>query len=206
MFNGWFTYAQSIGVVWTAWEQWIGTGGQQWLQAVRSRRAGSANRLIAAANEALRDKELGFVFVHLPIPHPPGVSLDELDGSEDHSYLDNLKLADQVLGSFRRTLEEEGTWDRSTVVLVADHGFRPWPPYFAGGEDSFSYLVDPLHVPLMLKMPRQDVGVPFDAPVSSAIIYDLSIEILNGRISDAAGAVEWLRERSADYPPACLHG
>ena len=37
-------------------------------------------------------------------------------------YDGNLAYADQVVGALRRRLEEEGLWDRTVVIVSADHG------------------------------------------------------------------------------------
>ncbi len=82
--------------------------------------------LDAAAERILDDPTAGFVFLHMPIPHPFGI-YDRKSGRltvEHSSYLDNLALADQFLGKVRERLAKSGQWDNSTIVIMGDHSWR----------------------------------------------------------------------------------
>ena len=51
------------------------------------------------AEALIRDQSISFVFIHLPVPHPPGI-YDRSTGREraGGTYIDNLALADRSLG------------------------------------------------------------------------------------------------------------
>jgi arylsulfatase A-like enzyme len=70
---------------------------------------------------------MGFVLLHYSIPHPPGIfnrRTGHVSPEVGANYLDNLALADQCLAGIRATLEQQGEWDSSTVVVMGDHGWR----------------------------------------------------------------------------------
>ena len=82
--------------------------------------------LFDAADSLLTDSSATFVFLHMPIPHPPGIydrqrSSFRTSGS---SYIDNLALTDHYLAHVHDLLEQRGEWDSSTVVVMGDHSWR----------------------------------------------------------------------------------
>lgn len=85
-----------------------------------------------AQKEALKvasDPRFGLVFVHFPIPHGPSIydaRKDEftLFGDTVTDNVDNLKLVDHSLGEIRRAMENTGVWNKTTVILTADHWWR----------------------------------------------------------------------------------
>jgi membrane-anchored protein YejM (alkaline phosphatase superfamily) len=111
------------------------------------------------------------------------------------------------LGMVRTAMEEEGTWDSSTVIVIADHGLRDfWNalPVWSTDEEQFRQSLDPLHVPFMVKMPHQDGASHFDVPISSTAVYELSVQAMNGRITSSEEALRWFEKNAGDHPPVCL--
>lgn len=67
-------------------------------------------------------------------------------------YDGNLAFVDRELGFLRKTLEAQGLWDRTVVIVSSDHGEEMWEHGLVGHE---SQLFDPaLQVPLILRFPR----------------------------------------------------
>jgi arylsulfatase A-like enzyme len=67
-------------------------------------------------------------------------------------YDGNLAFVDRELGFLRKTLEGQGLWDRTVVIVSSDHGEEMWEHGLIGHE---SQLFDPaLQVPLILRFPR----------------------------------------------------
>ncbi len=89
-----------------------------------------------------------FRFVHLSVPHLPFAfdadgfrpRLDALRTSPDDLYVDQLHYVDRVVGTLVDGWRSSGALDRTTLVLLADHGFR-----FGGRER------DPLHIPFIVR-------------------------------------------------------
>ena len=149
----------------------------------------------------LRNRDLNLVYIHLPIPHPPGlwdVAAERFtDGPSD--YVDNLKLADLTFGRIRRTLEETGDWDSSAVLVSSDHPYRPelwsdspyWTEEIAGLTRS---QWQPL-IPFFLKMPKQRQGVTYDREFNSVVSADLLFQLLQGNLRSADDVAHWLDQK-----------
>jgi hypothetical protein len=68
-----------------------------------------------------------FVFIHLPVPHSPNIWSREEDNYTtfcDSSYLDNLALADRILGHVMAQLQSSPRWKDTTLVVQGDHSWR----------------------------------------------------------------------------------
>ena len=102
-----------------------------------------------------------FRFVHFSVPHFPfafdvdgfNPPFDPLRSSPDDAYRRQVRYVDSLFGRLVEHLRTEGTYDETTVVVLADHGFR-----FGGAERN------PLQIPFIVKQARQrdreDVTTP----------------------------------------------
>jgi hypothetical protein len=123
-----------------------------------ARHAQDQAAIMPEAEALIRDQSIGFVFIHLPVPHPPGV------------YIDNLALADRSLGELMRTLDATALAAKTTVIVCSDHSWRVpmWRPtsMWTREDEAASHgRFDPRPV-LMIHSPgqrdEQDVTAPFD--------------------------------------------
>ncbi len=152
---------------------------------------------LAAAKELVQDPQMGFVFLHFPVPHAP-YAYDRRTRqftlrSPSTGYWDNLALLDEFVGQLRATMEAANLWDGSTVLLSSDHWYRA------------SVLLDGKRdhrVPFLLKMPGQHEGLTFSTPFNTVLSHDLILAILHGEIADGRGAGEWIdRHRTIAESP-----
>ena len=100
-----------------------------------------------------------FRFVHFSIPHLPFVfaqggfepPFDPLHTSPDDAYRAQIDYVDRLVGDLVQRMKRDGSFDRSTLIVFSDHGFR-----FGGSE------TDPVHIPFIVKhagqTARQDVA------------------------------------------------
>ena len=79
----------------------------------------------------------GLALLHMPVPHPP-YFYNAVTGKNDRGatpitgifqqtqegYVDALALTDKIIGQLRRSMEQAGVWDTTTVIFSADHPFR----------------------------------------------------------------------------------
>jgi Sulfatase len=81
--------------------------------------------LMRAADAEIQDQSIDFVFLHLPVPHPPGI-YDRKTGrlGVAGTYLDNLALADKTLGNLLEEIKGTAVANRTTVILSSDHSWR----------------------------------------------------------------------------------
>jgi len=93
-------------------------------------------------------------------------------------YLLQVEFLDRLLGELFDRLEELDLFDRSLIVLVADHGtsFRP-------GENrrllSDVNAADIVPIPLFIKAPGQSEGMVVEAPVTTLDILPTMLDLLS---------------------------
>jgi hypothetical protein len=121
------------------------------------------------AEGLIRDQSIQFVFIHLPVPHPPG-AYDRNHLGTNGSYIDNLALADKTLAELLATLAGTTTGEKATVIVCSDHSWRVpmWratTAWTAEDEAASHGRFDPRPV-LMIHFPgqqtEQDVAKPYD--------------------------------------------
>jgi hypothetical protein len=141
----------------------------------------------------------GMVFLHLGPPHDPGVfnpatgQYTILDLSKVRGYFNNLALADRNLGSLRHAMETSGQWDRSWVILSADHSWRQSSLY--DGHRDF-------RVPFFIKAPGVSQTVVYSSEINTLITGDLVLAILRGNLTNQQQTVAWLDAHPSAPPPA----
>jgi arylsulfatase A-like enzyme len=142
-------------------------GGPENPYSVRESRPGAL--VLRAANQwmAAHRGQPVFVFIHFFDMHKPYVL---------GSYDAELASVDQLLGNFQQTLKREGWWQKSLIVITADHG----EGLGDHGESDHGYFVyeSTLHVPLIVHWP--DGASPLPARVDDPIgLIDVAPTVLN---------------------------
>jgi hypothetical protein len=162
--------------------------------------------LLSRALEWAADPAIGLVLLHLPVPHPPSIyspSEGTLAPDGRTGYLDNVVLADRTMGLLRRSIEEAGLWDRSAVLVSADHGWRSsfWrsSPGWTAAEEAASHG-DTSTVPFLLKLPGQTSGAVYHQPLPTIVTRRLITEILSRRLTDPAAITAAIARIEADMP------
>jgi hypothetical protein len=155
-----------------------------------------------AADGMLNDESVGFVFIHIPIPHPGGIYDRTTDrfALRHSSYIDNLALTDKLLGHIRGELEQRGEWDASTVVVMADHSWRTkmfWEdlPDWTKEEQIASRGGDfddrPAYI---VKLPGQQTGARIDAPFAALNTRKLLDALLSQNIRSKEDLAAWVEQ------------
>jgi hypothetical protein len=115
---------------------------------------GLVEELSAFARRPLDGAKPVFRFVHFSVPHLPFVfdeggynpGLNPVRTSPDDGYRRQLRFVDRLLGGLITDMQRDDSFDRTTLVVLADHGFR-----FGGLEQ------DLLHIPFIVKKAGQRV-------------------------------------------------
>jgi arylsulfatase A-like enzyme len=118
-----------------------------------------------------------FVFLHLYDLHTPYM-LPQVAGPTPSvaGYDTELEYVDRTLGRFRQALVTDGLWDKSLVILLADHG----EGLGDHGETSHGYFIyeSTMHVPLIVHWPADAPKHPGRVGVSGGLI-DVAPTILD---------------------------
>jgi len=152
-------------------------------------------QILDAATEYVANPRLGVVFLHFPVPHTPYIynlrtgRLD-LANSPVHGYIDALALVDRTVGELRRTMEAAGLWERTAVLISADHGYR-------GDRSVDGGPIADHWVPFLLKLPGQHEPYEYPRHLETIRSAGLLLDILEDRILTPADAA-----RSLDEPPS----
>ncbi len=148
------------------------------------------------------DRRLGFVLLHWPIPHPPGIynrTAGAFDAGPLSDYIDNLALTDREVGELRRALERAGLWDGTTLLVTADHPWRPyiWRHTFGWtGEESALAGGPRVFVPFLLKLAGRSEAVRYSREFNTIVTGELLLAVLDGKIGTAQEASRWLDKNS----------
>lgn len=158
------------------------------------------------ASRMLRNRKLSFVFLHVSVPHPPGIWDTRTQSFSTESrldYIDNLKLADIILGKIRAVLQSTGDWDISTILISSDHPYRPvhWlvevkrpaPPEMV----RLTRTKWQPYIPFFLKMPGQKTGIEYHHEFNSILSGNLLLAALQDQIRTPSEAVQWIEAHAA---------
>jgi Sulfatase len=157
--------------------------------------------LSARAREIAADPAIGMALLHLPIPHSPSIyerSQRRFTVRERASYLDNVALADRELGLLWRAMEDAGLWDRTAVLISADHGWRT--ALWRGGtgwtrEDEGVSHQDTSGIPFLVKLPGETSNLVYSKPFNTVLTRRVITGILDGRITDPAAVAATIEGR-----------
>jgi arylsulfatase A-like enzyme len=171
----------------------------QWASLVppANRRRLLSQRVAELTNLAIRtaaDDRFGLVFLHLPVPQPPGIydratqrrTAWNFSGVGE-SYFDNLALADRIVGDLRRGLDRARLGDRTWIVLSST---RSW-----SASKAYDGQTDP-RVPFLVRPPEGGRSRHVDVVFGTLATHDLVLAILRGSISDANAAAAWLSRQT----------
>jgi len=144
-----------------------------------------------ALDDALRvvtNGQLGLILLHLPVPHLPCIYSSAtqqftVTSFSRQDYFNTLALADRTLGALRSALEKAGAWDKSWLLISADHGWRDAPSY-DGKLDH--------RVPFILKTPGVRRPASYASPFNTVLTQDLLLSVLQQELTSAEQIVPWL--------------
>jgi hypothetical protein len=142
--------------------------------------------IMQAATALIRDQSISFVFIHLPVPHPPGI-YDRKTGTvrAGGSYIDNLALSDRVLGELMTTVNATPLASKTTVILCSDHSWRTplWRsrPLWTKEDEMVSHGHLDSRPVLMIHYPGQQVPHDVTAPFEQIRIHEIIQHMLQGQ-------------------------
>jgi arylsulfatase A-like enzyme/Tfp pilus assembly protein PilF len=155
------------------------------------------------ALEWLRGRRGGkfFLFVHLYEPHTPYDPPEPYRSRAAHPYDGEILHADSLVGRLLDALAAQGDYERSTIVLLSDHG----EGLGDHGEAEHGILLyrEALQVPLVVKLPgNRRAGTTVDAPAHLADVAPTLAAFAGAPMADRTTLVDLL---AGDAPPRDLY-
>src|SRR6185437_15894520 len=149
------------------------------------------------SHELIDDQNIGFVLIHLPLPHPVGFySRKTGQMGVRGDYLDNLVLTDRSLGQLIQWIDQTSLGSQSTIIVCSDHSWRvpmwritPWWTKEDQGASGGKF--DPRPV-LMVHFPGEKTPEVVSKPFPALKEHDL-IESLLHQPMTATGLKDWAR-------------
>jgi len=152
-------------------------------------------RLHREALASLRRPELGLIFAHYSIPHPPYVydrAQRRFTVETAGTYEGNLDLADQTLAEIGHALDESGLADRTVLIVTSDHWHRHVRP--AEPEEPEVEVGRPdQRVPFMVRLPRQNTGLAVSSVFRTTRTASLVLSMLRARSLAPDEIAAWMR-------------
>jgi hypothetical protein len=156
-----------------------------------------AEGVLAPAEALIREEQIRFVFIHLAVPHPPGVYDRRMQQVRaGGSYLDNLALADFSLGALLQAIESTRSAANTTIVICSDHSWRiPMWRNSAAWTNEDEQVVqagfDPRPV-LLVHFSGEEQGRTVGQSMNSLVMHEFLVEMLDGNITKEADFSFWI--------------
>jgi len=178
------------------------------LDKLTNRNAGPANahiqeysNVVAHAHALIQDDQVNFVFLHIPAPHPPGIYDRRRHMLRPGgTYLDNLVLSDDTLGTLLKEIDGSPSASRTTVIVSSDHSWRI--PIWRTARD---WSAEEEHVSggrfdnrpvLMIHFPGQNSGDDLNSVQSELLEHDIIAGMLLGKMNNSGDLAAFMKEHS----------
>jgi len=158
--------------------------------------------VMAHAEDLIEDSRIRFAFVHLPVPHPPGIyDRKRHTMSNRGTYLGNLALADQALAQLRNVIQSTPAARNTALIVSSDHSWRTsmWKPspFWSPEAERATHggKFDPRPV-LMVHLPGSDTGQVIAKPVNVLVVHPILESLLRGQIRTQTDLVDLVNHQS----------
>ena len=162
-------------------------------------------RVTSAAEKLIDDGQVRFLFIHLPVPHPPGIF-----NRKTHqlcacgNYLDNLWLADDTLGMLQNEIDKTPWAGETTVIVSSDHSWRTpmWraSPDWTAEEEQFAQGGFDRRPVFMVHFPGQKSGEEIAMPTPELMEHDIVEAMLRQQIASAEEMDAMIRDGGRSAP------
>jgi hypothetical protein len=146
--------------------------------------------IMAHAQTVIGNEQLQFIFLHIPVPHGPGIydrrrSILRPGGT----YLDRLVLADATLGTLMKEIQATRTASQTTVIVSSDHSWRislsrNTPVWSSEEERASGGNFDDRPV-MLIHFPNQQTSRDFYAPFPEMLEHEMIEQMLLRKIVDS---------------------
>ncbi len=143
--------------------------------------------IMARTQMLIEDQGLRFLFLHLAVPHPPGIyDRTRHQFRPGGTYLDNLVLADDTLGILMKDIAATPAAEHTTLLITSDHSWRT--PIYKGRagwtaeEEAASQGTFDDRPVLLVHFPGQETEREVSAQVPEMMEHDLIAGMLRNQI------------------------
>lgn len=162
-------------------------------------------RVLKQVKPLIEDENIRFAFIHLAVPHPPGIYPDPLEGGRE-DYLGNLILADQTLAEIRSAIEKTTSAADTILIVSSDHSWRIpfWrnsPGWTRAEERATNGGFFDKRPVLMVHFPQQTQAVQIDRPESAMIVHSLLLDLIRGKVRTPQEWIDMLPSAGGDRQP-----
>lgn len=145
--------------------------------------------IMAHARTLIDDSQVRFVFLHIPLPHPPGrYDRKRHMLSTEGTYLDNLVFADDTLGVLMQEIYATPSSTRTAVIISSDHSWRIplWrnSQFWSDEEERASGGRFDDRPVLLIHFPGQKSGSDVDAAQPELIEHDIIADMLKENMNN----------------------
>lgn len=145
----------------------------------------SYRELLEAGLRFAADPQLGFVFLHLPVPHAPYLVRNAAGELVQGDYAGSLALVDETVGRIEDAMRLSGVWNSTHLLLSADHSLRGVKP-----QDR--------RVPFLLRLAGEERERRYDNHLETVASAELLLAALRGEVADHEAAARWLDARQRE--------
>jgi arylsulfatase A-like enzyme/Tfp pilus assembly protein PilF len=136
-----------------------------------------------------------FAWIHLYDPHtpydPPEPYKSQYGGKRYRLYDGEIAYVDQLMGEFRAYMEENGLWEKTLIILTADHG-ESLGEHEESAHGFFLYDSD-VRVPLIVRFPGGKLaGKNITNQVRSIDIMPTVLNAVGGNIPESVQGESFL--------------
>lgn len=148
--------------------------------------------------ESVRQKPFFFLF-HIYEPHTPHLPPEPFASRFNDPYDAEVALADAIVGRFLELLRKTGTYDRSLIIFLSDHGEGLWDH---GAQEHMVLLNrEVIQIPLMLKLPdSQRRGETISQPAQLIDVAPTILDLLGKEIPPELGGTPLLQLDEQSMP------
>jgi hypothetical protein len=168
---------------------------------VEQKHRASLEAIMHQGKALIAHNNIRFVFMHLPVPHPPGI-YDRATGKlrDAGTYIDNLALADRSLGELISSLNATASANNTTLIVSSDHSWRTpmWRSNggLSGEEEAASRGEFDARPMLMIHFAQQSSEVIVSQPFPQVALHEIIASMLRGRIQSTPDLETWLKTQS----------
>jgi hypothetical protein len=172
-----------------------------WAKTLTDGHLETYRNVMAHTQLLIDDDRIRFVFLHLNVPHPPGIYDRQRHMLRSGgNYLDNLVLSDDTLGALYKEIYASPSASQTTLIISSDHSWRI--PLWRNGEgwsdeeeraSGGRFDVRPV---LLIHFPGQKSGNDVNASLPELLEHDIIAGMLRGQINNPEDLAAFLAQRS----------